>query len=200
MNKEEYLKKLRSKIKKLPNEEVDEAIDYYRQYFEEAGEHNADTVISRLGSPAFVASQILADYAIKDLNSHKNTPKKNFSAIWFIILAIIASPIALPLALFIICFALTLILVCGVSILAFFIFIIGLPISGIFSILSGAAVIMQDWQTSIFFMGIGIIGVGIGLLLFSPFVQFSKKVSSSIVKLLKKLLDKLSSNVRRKYK
>jgi len=192
VNKEEYLKKLRSKIKKLPNEEVNEAIDYYHQYFDEAGEENTQAVIASLGSPAFVASQILADYATKDLDTHKNTTKKNFSAIWFIILATIASPIALPLALFIICLAVTLILVCGVIILTFFIFIIGLPICGLFSIISGAAVIMQDWQTSVFFIGIGIIAVGVGLLLYSPFVQFSKKVSSTIVKLLKKLLDAFS--------
>ena len=192
MNKEEYLKKLRSKIKKLPKEEVNEAIEYYHQYFEEAGEQNTDTVIARLGSPAYVASQILADYAIKDLDTHKNTTKKNISAIWFIILAIIASPIALPLALFIICLTLTLILVCGVFILTFFIFVIGLPICGLFSIISGATVIMQDWETAIFFIGIGIVAVGIGILLFSPFVQFSKKLSYSIVKLLKKLLDKFT--------
>jgi len=192
VNKEEYLKKLRSKIKKLPNEEVNEAIDYYHQYFDEAGEENTQAVIASLGSPAFVASQILADYATKDLDTHKNTTKKNFSAIWFIILATIASPIALPLALFLICLAVTLILVCGVIILTFFIFIIGLPICGLFSIISGAAVIMQDWHTSVFFIGIGIIAVGVGLLLYSPFVQFSKKVSSTIVKLLKKLLDAFS--------
>jgi len=192
VNKEEYLKKLRSKIKKLPNEEVNEAIDYYHQYFDEAGKENTQSVIASLGSPAFVASQILADYATKDLDTHKNTTKKNFSAIWFIILATIASPIALPLALFIICLAVTLILVCGVTILTFFIFIIGLPISGVFSIISGAAVVMQDWQTAMFFIGIGIIAVGVGLLLYSPFVQFSKKVSSTIVKLLKKLLDTFS--------
>ncbi|MCE4049394.1 DUF1700 domain-containing protein [Bacillus sp. Au-Bac7] len=192
MTKEEYLKKLQSKIKKLPDEEVYEAIEYYHQYFEEAGAENSQAVIASLGSPAFVASQILADYATKDLDTHKNTTKKNFSAIWFIILATVASPIALPLALFIICLAVTLILVCGVTILTFFIFIIGLPICGLFSIISGAAVILQDWQTAIFFIGIGIIALGIGLLLFSPFVQFSKKVSASIVKLLKKLLDTFS--------
>ncbi|KAB7672141.1 DUF1700 domain-containing protein [Bacillus sp. B1-b2] len=193
MNKEEYLKKLRSKIKKLPNEEINEAIEYYHQYFEEAGEQNTSKVIARLGSPAYVASQILADYAIKDLDAHKNTTKKNFSAIWFIILATIASPIALPLALVIILLALTLLLVCGVTILTFFLLVIGLPITGIFSIISGGAVIMQDWETSIFFIGLGFVTVGLGILLFSPFVRFSKSVSSGIVKLLKKVLDKFSN-------
>ncbi len=195
VSKEEYLKKLRAKIKKLPSEEIEEAIDYYREYFDEAGEEDTKSVIARLGSPSYVASQILADYAIKDLDNQNSTTKKNVSAIWFIILAILASPIALPLVLVIICLVFTLILVCGVAILTFFILVVSLPISGLFSLFAGVSVIVQDWQTSIFFSGIGLISIGIGVLLFSPFLQFTKKTSSGIVKVLKRLLDKM---IRRK--
>lgn len=191
MSRDEYLKKLRSKIKKLPNEEIEEAIEYYEEYFAEAGNEHTESVIARLGSPSYVASQIMADYAIKDLESQKGTTKKNFSAMWFIILAILASPIALPIALVIICLAFTLILLCGVTILTFFIFVVTLPLSGLFSMVAGIGVIAQDWQTSIFFIGIGLIAFGIGLLLFSPFMQFSKKTSTTIVKILKRLLDKM---------
>ncbi|PMC35649.1 hypothetical protein CJ195_17835 [Bacillus sp. UMB0899] len=191
MSRDEYLKKLRSKIKKLPNEEIEEAIDYYEEYFVEAGEENTESVIARLGSPSYVASQILADYAIKDLDSQKSSTKKNFSAMWFIILAIFASPIALPLVLVIICLAFTLILLCGVTILTFFVFVVSLPLSGFFSMIAGIGVIAQDWQTSIFFIGIGLIAIGIGVLLFSPFMQFSKKTSTTIVRIMKSLLDKI---------
>ncbi|MDQ0272131.1 DUF1700 domain-containing protein [Cytobacillus purgationiresistens] len=192
MSKDEYLKKLQSKIKKLPNEEINEAIDFYHEYFAEAGEENTDSVIARLGSPSFVASQILADYAVKDLDTNTSTTKKSFSAIWFIILAILASPIALPLLIIIISLVFTLIIVCGASILTFFVFIVGLPVSGAFSIIAGFAVIVQHWQTSIFFIGIGLVAVGMGMLLFSPFANFSKMATSSLVKLLKKLFDKLT--------
>src|SRR5690554_3126724 len=110
MSKDEYLKKLRLKIKKLPKQEIEEAINYYHEYFEEAGEENTASVIARLGSPSSVASQILADYAVKDLGTDHDSTKKSLSAIWFIILAILASPIALPLLAVVIIFALTLIL------------------------------------------------------------------------------------------
>ncbi|WP_042145486.1 DUF1700 domain-containing protein [Paucisalibacillus sp. EB02] len=199
MSKDEYLKKLRSKIKKLPREDVNEAIDYYQEYFAEAGEEDIESVIARLGSPSFVASQILADYAVKDITTKTSTAKKNISAIWFIILAIFASPIALPLLIIVITVVFILILVCGVSILTFLIFIVGLPISGLYSIISGFAVIVQHWQTSLFFIGIGLIALGIGVVLISPFVNFSKKASLGLVNLLKKLFDKIANNTRREY-
>lgn len=193
MNKEEYLKKLRLKIKKLPKQEIDEAINYYHEYFEEAGEENTESVVARLGSPSHVASQILADYAVKDLDTENSSTKKSFSAIWFIILAILASPIALPLLVVVIIFALTLILVCGVTILTLFIFVVGLPISGFVSTIAGFAVIFQHWQTAIFFIGIGLVAVGIGMLLYSPIAYFSKNVSSGLVKLLKRLVDRITN-------
>lgn len=192
MSKDEYLKKLRLKIKKLPKQEIEEAINYYQEYFEEAGEENTASVIARLGSPSSVASQILADYAVKDLGTDHDSTKKSLSAIWFIILAILASPIALPLLAVVIIFALTLILVCGVTVLTLFVFVIGLPISGLVSTISGIAVFFQHWQTSIFFIGLGLIAFGIGMLLYSPIVYFSKKVSSGLVKLLKGLVDKIT--------
>lgn len=33
MSREEYLKALRRKLKKLPNEEIDAALDFYNEYF-----------------------------------------------------------------------------------------------------------------------------------------------------------------------
>ncbi|WP_010096123.1 DUF1700 domain-containing protein [Ornithinibacillus scapharcae] len=193
MSKDEYLRKLRLKIKKLPKQEIDEAILYYQEYFEEAGEESTDVVIARLGSPSHVASQILADYAVKDLDTDNSPTKKSFSAVWFIILAILASPIALPLLAVVVLFALSLILVCGMTILTLFIFVIGLPISGFVSTVSGFAVIFQHWQTAIFFIGIGLVVFGIGMLLYSPIVYFSKKVSTGVVRLLKRLVDKITN-------
>ncbi len=192
VSKEEYLKKLQSKIKKLPKDEINEAIDYYQEYFMEAGEENTESVIARLGSPSSVASKILADYAVKDLNTQHSTTKRSFSAIWFIILAILASPIALPLLSVVIISVLTLILLYGVTVFTLFLFVIGLPFSGVFSMIAGFAVITQHWQTTIFFVGIGLFATGLGMLLFSPFTRFFKKANASLVKLLKKLFDKIT--------
>lgn len=99
MNRASYLKKLRGKLQRLPAHEIDAALAYYEEFFDEAGEENEQWVIQQLGSPSHVASQILADYALKDLEATSNSTstKKNMSAIWLIILAILSAPLSLPL-------------------------------------------------------------------------------------------------------
>ncbi|QED49354.1 DUF1700 domain-containing protein [Cytobacillus dafuensis] len=192
MSKEEYLKELRQKLKKLPNDEVDAALDFYGEYFDEAGEENTEQIIKKLGSPSLVASQILAEYAVKGLDNEASTTKKGFSAIWFIILAILASPIALPLLILIISLVFALVLMFGAFIFTFFTVIFALVFSGIISAIAGFAVITQHWQTSLFFIGIGLTASGIGILLFSPLVLVTKSASLSLAKWLKRLFDKIT--------
>ena len=40
MTRKEFIEKLRSEISKLPQEEIDAAIEYYEEYFDEAGKEN----------------------------------------------------------------------------------------------------------------------------------------------------------------
>ena len=42
MNREEYLKRLSFLLKDLPEEEIEDAIAYYEDYFEEAGEEKEE--------------------------------------------------------------------------------------------------------------------------------------------------------------
>ena len=58
MNREEYLKRLSFLLKDLPEEEIEDAIAYYEDYFEEAGEENEEQVIKELGSPEKIARMI----------------------------------------------------------------------------------------------------------------------------------------------
>lgn len=58
MNREEYLKRLSFLLKDLPEEEIEDAIAYYENYFEEAGEEKEEQVIKELGSPEKIARMI----------------------------------------------------------------------------------------------------------------------------------------------
>lgn len=61
MNRNEFMKKLEEYLAGISKEEREEALQYYRDYFEDAGaEHEAD-VIMELGSPEKVAATIKAD-------------------------------------------------------------------------------------------------------------------------------------------
>lgn len=58
MNKNEFLKKLELLLQDLSEKERDDAIQYYYDYFEDAGEDKVESVICELGSPEQVAQVI----------------------------------------------------------------------------------------------------------------------------------------------
>lgn len=61
MNREEYLGRVRDNLAAFPSEERDNAIAYYREFFEDAGEDNEQAVIASLGTPEKLAENILKE-------------------------------------------------------------------------------------------------------------------------------------------
>lgn len=60
MNKEIFLRDLRRFLEDIPEEEREQALTYYEDYFEDAGPENEQKVIQELGSPIDIARQIKA--------------------------------------------------------------------------------------------------------------------------------------------
>lgn len=61
MNKTEFLEQLERLLYDIPEQEREEALDFYRSYFEDAGEDQESNVIQELGNPGKVAAIIKAD-------------------------------------------------------------------------------------------------------------------------------------------
>ena len=61
MNREQFIAQLARLLQDLPPTERQEAIRYYQEYFDDAGEENEDAVIQELGSPGKVAASIKAN-------------------------------------------------------------------------------------------------------------------------------------------
>ncbi|MEB2300997.1 DUF1700 domain-containing protein [Lysinibacillus xylanilyticus] len=205
MNRASYLKKLRGKLQRLPAHEIDAALAYYEEYFDEAGEENEKRVIQQLGSPSHVASQIMADYALKDLEatststSTSTSTKKNMSAIWLIILAILSAPLSLPL----LAVAIALIFSFGAVIFSFIIAIIATVLSiffgGIVALITGFFILTQHWPTAILFMGVGFIVTGLGILLFPIVARLIKTIVVVCVEALGKLFHKITKKRKEGY-
>lgn len=60
MNREEYMEKLEYLLQDILEEEKEDALQYYRDYMEEAGPENEERVIREFGSPERVAALIRA--------------------------------------------------------------------------------------------------------------------------------------------
>lgn len=61
MTKQEFLEKLNSLLNDIPKTERDEAIEYYQEYFEEAGINDLEDVSGRIDAPEKIAATIKAD-------------------------------------------------------------------------------------------------------------------------------------------
>lgn len=103
LTKEEYLAQLKKYLKRLPKEDYNNAMDYFTEYFEDAGPEGEAALIQELGTPKEAAYEIL-DNLITEKRKDPDTP------IWKIIfltfLSICAAPIGGALALTIIALAL----------------------------------------------------------------------------------------------
>ena len=61
MRKEEFLERLEMLLSDVSDEEREEAMAFYRSYFEDAGEYNEARIIAELESPENVAETIKRD-------------------------------------------------------------------------------------------------------------------------------------------
>lgn len=62
MNREIFLTRLSELLASVPDAEREEMLQYYRDYFEDAGAENEAEVLRTLGSPETVAEGLLADF------------------------------------------------------------------------------------------------------------------------------------------
>lgn len=192
MNKNQFIEELRNKLRRLPQREIDNAISYYIEYFEDASIGDDVNVVSEFGSPSSIASQILVDYAIKDNKESRKFEKSGISSIWFIVIAILASPIALPLALAMIILLFVPVIIIGALTFAFIVTTVALIFSGFATSIAGISVILSDFSTTILFVGTGMVLIGVGLLFLVMVLFLSSKSIKLISSACSKLLNKFN--------
>ena len=183
MNKREYMTELGQRLKSLPLSPVDinDAIQFYEEYFEEAGPAREQDVIAELGSPAYVAAQIALKLSTspEPLTEKKPSMRNRMSMLWIVVLGILASPVALPLALSAAAVVFALLITAASLVFAF-------GVSGIACMATGGLVVIHsvifvfatDFATSLYFIGAGLVSLGIGGFL----LRFSWWIGKVIIK------------------
>jgi len=174
MSRHEFIAELKKKLRKLPFDEVKEAVDYYEGYFDDAGEENEQAVLEELGSPSAVASHIIANFAVKEADTEESG-KKNWRSVWLVILALFASPIAVPIVLSLGVVAIVLVITVLSVLLSFFIAGIAFVASGLASVVAGFLVIFQSVPSTLFYVGAGLMCLGIGAAIVIATANLSKK-------------------------
>lgn len=198
MNRETYMKCLEERLKKLPKEDFEMAMEYFQEYFDEAGPENEEQAIRDLGDPQLAAEQVIMDLAIKNSegSSHQSV-KKGFSSVWVGILAVFAAPIALPLA-----FAVVMV----ISALAFSIIVVlaslvvaeaGVMLAGIVGIILSFITMFQSPIDSITTIGAGLLCIGLAIMVIPATVKLTKLCLRGCTKLFANIVSHFSKGGRK---
>lgn len=183
MTKAEYIAELKKRLSLLPPEDLRDALEYYQEYFAEAGEDNEKAVIAELGPPAYVAAQIIGRLTTDKAAVSEQTAKNNISMVWIIILGILASPIALPLAIVLIAVIFSLIIAAISIIFSLGIAVLAIGIQGIIVFILSFGLLFSNFPTALFFIGFGMTSFGVSCVLLLTSVWAIKFSTKMIAKL-----------------
>lgn len=162
MNRDEYIKRLEYRLRRLPKEDYDKALSYFTEYFEEAGPENEAQAIEDLGSPEMAADQIIRDFAMENAKEPVKDVRHGVSAVWVGILAVFAAPLGVPLALTLGVLALTFVFVILLLVFCVFVATIAMGLSAIPCIIIGIGMLFTSFADGVATIGAGLIGLGIG--------------------------------------
>ena len=95
MTRTEYLNQLETYLMKLPQADRIEAMDYFKELFDDAGPEGEEELMTSLGSPKEAAHDILTTLLDKKINE-ENSNKNNRQVLQIAILALLAAPIGIP--------------------------------------------------------------------------------------------------------
>ena len=196
MNRADYIEILQDRLKDLPENEIEEAIRYVEEYFDEAGEENFYRSMDELGSPYRFANQVRADVVSK-ANYSKNDKQESYkkgrqsSNIWIIILGILSLPISFPLFISMIVLMISL----GVVILSLLIAGAAVMFSGIAVLFYGLFRLPITLYGGLTILAVSFILIGFSLIMISLLTRLSKKVLPALSKWLGNLFQKIKEKV-----
>lgn len=160
MNRNEFMRRLEILLSDISKEERDEALQYYRDYFEDAGAEHEAEVIRELESPEKVAETIKADLK-REFQDVQEPPKTSngLKILLIVLIVLIGAPIILPVG-----FGLV-VAVLGIVIAAFS-FFAGLVLGAVAIMGAGLVAIVVGIPLLVVALPAGLLSVGSGLLIF----------------------------------
>ena len=190
MTRTEYIAKLTKYLRKLPQKDYEEALEYFMEYFEEAGPENEAQVIAELGTPKEAAHEVISRLLDEKIIEEKSSLRNKTTILWIAILAVLASPVALPILLFFLAMLLTLLVVIFAVIVTALAITFALLISGIYTFFTSFSLLNVSLASTLFGGGLGLLMFGGALLLLLISFEICKLIVKLITLLIKWLIKK----------
>ena len=190
MNKNTFLSELSRKLRCLPRQECDDALNYYNEYFLDAGIGDMDDVTPLVGTVDEVADRIREECTDKQIDkvNEEGGIKNSTTAIWLIIIGIFAAPIAFPVALTIAILAFTLVIVAGSIILALLISAFAIFIVGF--VLIPSVFWCSSFVQGLVLLGIAFVLIGLGGLMLIAFFKLGQLLVKALISLFRGIAKK----------
>ncbi|WP_455438458.1 DUF1700 domain-containing protein [Streptococcus salivarius] len=190
MTRTEYIAKLTKYLRKLPQKDYEEALEYFMEYFEEAGPENEAQVIAELGTPKEAAHEVISRLLDEKIIEDESSLRNKTTILWIAILAILASPVALPILLFFLAMLLTLLLIIFAVIVTALALTFALLISGVYTFFTSFSFLNVSLASTLFGVGLGLLLFGGALLLLWGSFEICKLIVKLITLLIKWLIKK----------
>lgn len=81
MTRNEYMEQMKKYLKRLPKEDYDNAIEYFAEYFDEAGPENEQQVMEELGEPREAARELLLNLLQESVGDSKGITGEKAAAL-----------------------------------------------------------------------------------------------------------------------
>lgn len=190
MKKHEYMKALRRELHRLPRGDYDRAVEYFDEYFEDAGPEKEEQAIIDLGSPKEAARQIICDFAIENGEKPVKGVKKGLNSVLVGVLAVCAAPIALPLLLAAVVVVFAFLIVVLALLFSFVVIGAALALSGPVFLVAGFSVITQSVWLFLSCIGQGLIYTGLGILITWGMLILSRHFIHGVVRLFGSMVER----------
>ena len=190
MTRTEYIAKLTKYLRKLPQQDYEEAIEYFMEYFEEAGPENEARVIAELGTPKEAAHEVISRLLEEKIVEDKSSLRNKTTILWIAILAVLASPVALPILLFFLAMIVTLLMIIFAVIVTALALTFALLISGVYTFFTSFSLLSVSLASTLFGGGLGLLMFGGALLLLLISFEICKLIEKLITLLIKWLIKK----------
>ena len=189
MTRTDYLTQLETYLNKLPEADRIEAMDYFKELFDDAGSEGEEELIASLGTPKEAAHDVLSDLLDKKVNEAP-AQKNDRQLLHIALLALLVAPIGIPVGIGIL-MAIIGIFIAAVSvILAFFtVSVTGILLGGLF-IIESFSVLVEAKSAFILILGAGLLSIGASSLVLLGISYVARFFGLLIVRLVQWILKK----------
>ena len=206
MTRQEYMEQLKKYLKRLPKEDYENAIEYFSEYFDEAGPENEQQVMEELGQPKEAARELLLNLLQESVENDQDIVEEKAAVqpeaasggkkrspgkiILLAILVLCASPVSLALLVGVLAVLLAVVVTATAVIFSLGITSIAATAGGIVTVGFGATLVLKSAAAACMMIGGGFLMAGIGILAGVLTIYICKWCANGIGRLVNRFVRK----------